>query len=91
MHGLVGLYEGGHTGRRQKWTQRQQEELRALADSQGGTVGALLREIPTGVEQAVISEITAKRYLKADDFRYKRYRYSLKKSVRKTASNEPEE
>lgn len=78
--GLAGLYEGRHTGRPRKWTPEQQQALGKLADSESGTVGALLRQIEQGQDHASISESTAKRYLKEMDFTYKRYRYSLKKA-----------
>jgi transposase len=43
--GLVGLYEGRHTGRPRKWTPQQRLALGELAQSEGGTVVALLRRI----------------------------------------------
>lgn len=43
--GLAGLYEVRHTGRRRKWTPQQQQAFGELAVSEGGTVGALLRQI----------------------------------------------
>lgn len=87
--GLVGLYEGRHTGRPRKWTSQQRMALGELADSDGGTVTSLLREIEQSREQVPISESTAKRYLKEMDFTYKRYRYSLKKSEIKKRSSTP--
>ena len=78
--GLAGLYEGRHTGRPKKWTPQQQLILGEMADSEGGTVVALLRQIERSQDQVSISESTAKRYLNEMDFTYKRYRYSLKKS-----------
>ena len=77
--GLVGLYEGRHTGRPRKWTLEQQQVLGALAHSEGGSVGTLMREIAQCRDYAPISESTAKRYLKEMNFTYKRYRYGLKK------------
>jgi transposase len=77
--GLVGLYEGRHTGRPRKWTLQQRQTLGELAQSEGGTVVALLRHIEQRHEQTAISERTATRYLKEMNFTYKRYRYSLKK------------
>jgi hypothetical protein len=41
--GLAGLYEGRHTGRPKKWTPQQRQALGELAQSEGGTVVALLR------------------------------------------------
>lgn len=87
--GLAGLYEGRHTGRPRKWTPQQQKAFGELAVSEGGTVGALLRQIEQNQEQVPISENTAKRYLKEMDFTYKRYRYSLKKSEIKRRSSTP--
>lgn len=87
--GLAGLYEGRHTGRPKKWTPQQQKILGEMADSEGGTVGALLRQIEQSQDQVSISESTAKRYLKEMDFTYKRYRYSLKKSEIKRHLNTP--
>jgi len=43
--GLAGLYEGRHTGRPRKWTPQQQQAFGELAVSEGGTIGALLRQI----------------------------------------------
>lgn len=87
MLGLAGLYEGRHTGRPRKWTAQQQQAFGELAVSEGGTVGALLRQVGQNQDQVPISENTAKRYLKEMDFTYKRYRYSLKKSeIRKRSS-----
>ncbi len=74
--GLAELYEGRHTGRPKKWTP-QQQILGEMANSEGGTVRALLRQIEQSQHQVSISESTAKRYLKEMDFTYKRYRYSI--------------
>jgi transposase len=87
--GLAGLYEGRHTGRPRKWTPQQQKALGELAESEGGTVGALLRQIEQHQDHAPISESTAKRYLKEMAFTYNRYRYSLKKSEIKRRSSTP--
>jgi transposase len=78
--GLAGLYEGRHTGRPRKWTSQQQQSLGELAQSDGGTVVALLRQFAQRQGHAPISERTATRYLKEMNFSYKRYRYSLKKT-----------
>jgi transposase len=78
--GLAGLYEGRHTGRPRKWTSEQRQALSELAQSEGGTVVALLRHIGQQREHAPISENTAVRYLKEMNFSYKRYRYGLKKT-----------
>jgi transposase len=88
--GLAGLYEGRHTGRPRKWTPQQREAFGALAHSEGGSVGTLLRQIERCRDHAPISESTAKRYLKEMNFTYKRYRYGLKKSEIRWRSNAPE-
>lgn len=80
---LAGLYEGRHTGRPRKWTPEQRQALGALAQSEGGTVVALLRHIGQQQERSPISENTAVRYLKEMNFSYKRYRYALKKRKQK--------
>ena len=77
--GLAGLYEGRHTGRPNKWTYEQRKALAELAQAEGGTAVALLRQIEQRQEHPAISEDTAVRYLKEMNFSYKRYRYSLKK------------
>ena len=87
--GLAGLYEGRHTGRPQKWTVQQRQALQELAEAEGGTVGSLLRQMLQCQAQQKISETTAKRYLKQMLFRYKRCRYSVKKSATKTLSRLP--
>lgn len=81
--GLVGLYEGRHSGRRRKWTGEQQEALRTLAQADGGSANTLLRSMASMDGLPVISEETARRYLHEMHFSYKRYRYSLKKSIQK--------
>ena len=90
-YGLAGLYEGRRTGRPQKWTAPQQEALGELAEVEGGTAAALLRELQQNQGQPKISETTVKRYLKQMNFRYKRCRYSLKKSVTTKPSTRPSE
>jgi transposase len=81
--GLAGLYEGRHTGRPKKWASQQRQALGELAQSEGGTVVALLRHIGQQQEHAPISENTAVCYLKEMNFSYKRYRYGLKKRKQK--------
>lgn len=58
---------------------RAEAALGQLVDCEDGNVGALLRQIEQRQDYASISESTGKRYLKKIDFRYERYRYSLKK------------
>jgi transposase len=87
--GLSGLYERHRTGRRPKWSQEQREALRDLAESEGGTAGSLLRQMVDIQAQRRISVSTAKHYLKQMGFRYKRSRYSLKKSATKRHSMPP--
>ncbi|WP_313168279.1 helix-turn-helix domain-containing protein [Massilia oculi] len=55
--GLAELYEGRHTGRPKKWTP-QQQILGEMANSEGGTVRALLRQIEQSQHQVSISEST---------------------------------
>jgi transposase len=68
-----------------KWDAQQQQRLRELAEAEGGTAGALLQQMAQRQAQKRISVSTVKRYLKQMNFRYKRSRYSFKKSV--TTSN----
>lgn len=84
--GLIGLYEGHHTGRKRKWSAEQQEALRALAQAEGGSANSLLRSMAPTQGLPIISEETARRYLHEMHFSYKRYRYSLKKSIRQKLS-----
>jgi transposase len=74
------LYEGRHSGRPPKWNEAQQQVLRDLADQQGGTAGALLRNVRQNGQQPPVSVHTIKRYLKKAEMRYKRCRYSLKET-----------
>jgi hypothetical protein len=55
--------------------------LGELAHSEGGTIAALLRHLKQRHDHVSISDGTAARYLKEMKFSYKRYRYSLKKSM----------
>lgn len=87
--GLLGLYEGHHTGRKRKWTAQQQEALRTLAQAEGGSANSLLRGMAQTEGLPAISEETARRYLHEMLFSYKRYRYSLKKSIRRKLSARP--
>jgi transposase len=87
--GLIGLYEGHHTGRKRKWTAGQQEALGALAQAEGGSANSLLRNMAPQEGLPAISEETARRYLHEMHFSYKRYRYSLKKSIRQKLSARP--
>ena len=84
--GLMGLYEGRHTGRKRKWTAEQQEALRALAQADGGSANSLLRTLAQTEGLPAISQETARRYLHEMQFSYKRYRYSLKKSIHRKLS-----
>ena len=84
--GLMGLYEGRHTGRKRKWTAEQQEALRALAQADGGSANSLLRTLAQTEGLPAISEETVRPYLHEMQFSYKRYRYSLKKSIHRKLS-----
>ena len=81
--GLVGLYEGRHTGRPAKWSAEQQTALAELAEVECGLAGSLLREIEQNEDGTAISVWTAKRYLKQMHLHYKRSRYSFKKNATK--------
>lgn len=74
--GLVGLYEGWHSGRPPAMSEQQQRELRALAAQEGGSSGSLLRR---WFEQRrpCMSRDTLKRYLRRVGFSYKRCRLSV--------------
>ena len=85
----MGLYEGHHTGRKRKWTAEQQETLRALAQADGGSANSLLRTLAQTEGLPVISQQTGRRYMHEMQFSYKRYRYSLKKSIRLKLSASP--
>ncbi|HSN23555.1 MAG TPA: IS630 family transposase [Methylomicrobium sp.] len=78
--GLIGLFEGKHTGRPKKWERRQRNALRKLVQVEGGTAASLLRKMQQMASPPAISESTLKRYLKQMSYTYKRCRYSLKKS-----------
>jgi hypothetical protein len=68
----------------------QQQVLRDLADQQGGTAGALLRNVRQNGQQPPVSVHTIKRYLKKAEMRYKRCRYSLKRNGTETPLTTPE-
>ena len=87
--GLIGLYEGRHTGRKRKWTAAQQETLRVLVQAEGGSANSLLRTLAQTEGLPAISKETARRYLHERQFSYKRYRYSLKKNIRRKLSARP--
>jgi transposase len=75
--GLVGLYEGRHTGRPPTLSRERQRELRDLARDEGGSSGSLLRRwLERGRER--LSRCTLRRYLRRMGLRYKRCRLSLK-------------
>jgi transposase len=74
--GLVGLYEGWHSGRPPKLSHRQQWALRTLADDEGGSSGPMLRRW-CEQKRPPMSRGTLKRYLRQLGFRYKRCRLSL--------------
>jgi len=76
--GLAGLYEGRRTGRPPKWPASRQQELRALANAEGGSARSLLNKIQQVMEVPQISIDTLKRYLRKLKFSYKRARYSLR-------------
>lgn len=75
--GVVGLFEGRHSGRPPKLSPQEQQELRQMADEEGGSSGSLLRRWNEQGRQR-ISRDTLRRHLKQMKFRYKRCRLSLK-------------
>jgi transposase len=75
--GLVGLYEGRHSGRPPTLSRQRQRELRQLAQEEGGSSGSLLRRWrERGRER--LSRSALRRYLRRMGLRYKRCRLSLK-------------
>lgn len=75
--GLVGLYEGRHSGRPPSLSHQRQRELRDLAREEGGSSGSLLRRwLERGRKR--LSRCTLRRYLRRFGLRYKRCRLSLK-------------
>lgn len=75
--GLVGLYEGKHSGRPPTLSSDEQRELRTLAAGEGGSSRSLLRRW-CDRKRPHMSRDTLKRYLRRMGFRYKRCRLSLK-------------
>ena len=75
--GLVGLYEGWHSGRPPSLSGEQQRELGKLAADEGGSSRSLLRRWQER-RWPPMSRDTLKRYLRRNGFRYKRCRLSLK-------------
>lgn len=75
--GLVGLFEGRHTGRPRKLSTGEQSELGELARDVGGTARTLQRQWQFSAHTP-LSRSSIKEYLKGMGFRYKRCRLSLK-------------
>lgn len=75
--GLVGLFEGRHTGRPRKLSDEEQRELGVLARDAGGTAGSIQRQWRRAAHTP-LSLNSIKAYLTGMGFRYKRYRLSLK-------------
>jgi len=75
--GLMGLYEGWHSGRPPKLSKQDRQALRKLAKEEGGSSGRLLR-LWRERQGWSVSRSSIRRYLKQMHFRYKRYRLSLK-------------
>jgi transposase len=75
--GLVGLFEGRHTGRPRKLSDEEQRELSALARDTGGTASSIQR-LWKRAAHTPLSLNSIKAYLTGMGFRYKRYRLSLK-------------
>ncbi len=76
--GLMGLYEGRHSGRPPKLSRQEQQSLRALAKEEGGTSSKLLCLWREKQGYTSISRSSLRRYLKRMNFSYKRCRLSLK-------------
>lgn len=75
--GLVGLYEGRHSGRPPTLSCQERRDLRDLAREEGGSSGSLLRHwLERG--RKLLSRCTLRRYLRCSGLRYKRCRLSLK-------------
>lgn len=75
--GLVGLFEGRHTGRPPKLSEEERRQLGDLAGDAGGTARTLQHQWECA-RHTPLSRNSIKGYLKAMRFRYKRYRLSLK-------------
>jgi transposase len=75
--GLVGLFEGRHTGRPRKLSDEEQRELGDLARNAGGTAGSI-QCLWKRAAHTPLSTKNIKAYLTDMGFRYKRYRLSLK-------------
>ncbi|WP_166877046.1 helix-turn-helix domain-containing protein [Massilia mucilaginosa] len=75
--GLLGLFEGRHTGRPPKLSDEERSQLGDLARDAGGTARTLQRQWE-GAEHTPLSRNSIKEYLKRMAFRYKRCRLSLK-------------
>lgn len=75
--GLVGLFEGRHTGRPPKLSEEERRQLGDLARDAGGTARTLQRQWQRA-EHTPLSCNSIKEYLKGMAFRYKRCRLSLK-------------
>ncbi len=76
--GLLGLYEGRHSGRPPKLPHEEQRALRQLANEIGGTSRALMRQWNESQGHFRLSRSSIRRYLRRMNFRYKRCRLSLK-------------
>jgi transposase len=75
--GLVGLYEGRHSGRPPTFSREQQRELHQLAREEGGSSSSLLRRwLEQGRKR--LSRCTLRCYLRRFGLRYKRCRLSAK-------------
>lgn len=75
--GLMGLYEGRHSGRPPKLSKQGKQALRTLAREEGGLSSKLLRRWRE-LQGNGLSRSSLKRYLRQMGFRYKRCRLSSK-------------
>jgi transposase len=82
--GLVGLYEGRHSGRPPTLSRQRQRDLAELAREEGGSSGSLLRRWRERGREC-LSRCTLRRYLRQMGLRYKRCRLSLKEQRNEAA------
>jgi transposase len=78
--GIVGLFEGHHSGRRPKLSQSQQKQLRLAVEKRGGGIPQLCQYLKERGTDLPVHRNTVANYLKRQGFSWKRSRYSLKKS-----------
>ncbi|MET0961758.1 MAG: helix-turn-helix domain-containing protein [Noviherbaspirillum sp.] len=87
--GLMGLYEGHHSGLLHNGMKRNSKFCVTWPNSKAAQQ-VLLRHIGQSGQHPSVSVYTIKRYLKNAQMRYKRYRYSLKKNEMQMPLTTPE-